>query len=287
MLAPPATASLTGVGSPDGNSAGGKGTTMATETTALAASNSLTDLAARIKVEHAAAAEKLSEALRHAMAAGDLLIEAKGLVKHGQWLPWLKDHVDISERTAQLYMRVAKNRAEIEAQKRNDVADLSLGEAMALLALSSDVRKLLMFAKECEGLEGEELVQACLDAGVGVVVSKNYNRFAGRSDEERREWKLFTLWLIRQGHSADWAAHHVEWVMRSGDGGVAEWLGEEGDLFRARLRMRPMPDALKADWSRWSAERGLMTETEIDAEMAALAHNATPVIASIRKGRRK
>jgi Protein of unknown function (DUF3102) len=94
---------------------------------ALAASNSLVDLAARIRVEHDAASEKLSEALRHAMAAGDLLIEAKELVQHGAWLPWLKDHVAISERTAQIYMRVAKNRAEIEASKAQSVADLSLG----------------------------------------------------------------------------------------------------------------------------------------------------------------
>jgi hypothetical protein len=158
---------------------------------------------------------------------------------------------------------------------------------VALLALSSDVRKVLAFMKQCEGLEGEELVQACLDAGVGVVVSKNYNMFAGQSDEQRREWKLFSLWLTRQGYSAENAAHHVESLMRTGDGGVAEWLGEEGDLFRARLRMRPVPEAGKADWSRWSAERGLMTETEIDAELAALARNAAPVIAPIRKGRRR
>jgi hypothetical protein len=137
----------------------------------LQASNSLADLAARIRQEHRAASDKMSEALLHAMAGGDLLIEAKALVQHGQWLPWLKDHVDISERTAQIYMRAAKNRAEIEASKAQSTADLSLGEAVALLALSSDVRKPLAFVKECEGLDGEELVQACLDANVSVVTT--------------------------------------------------------------------------------------------------------------------
>jgi Protein of unknown function (DUF3102) len=114
-------------------------------------SNSLADLAARIKVEHTAVDAALKDSLRHALAAGDLLIEAKTLVSHGQWLPWLRDHCEISERTAQLYMRCAKNRAEIEHQIRNDVADLTLSEAAALLALSSDVRKLLSFVKEIEG----------------------------------------------------------------------------------------------------------------------------------------
>ena len=241
---------------------------MTTTHDALAASNSLVDLAARIKVEHVAAAEKLSEALRHAMAAGDLLIEAKALVEHGQWLPWLKDHVDISERTAQLYMRVAKNRAEIEAQKRNDVADLTLNEAAALLALSSDVRKLFEFAKQTDGLSGEELVRACLDAGVGIITTPGYNPFYGRSDDERREWKLFALWLaVRQQRSADAAWRHVEWLLQRPFQNVAEWLGEEGAKCRAQWMMGQISETLKADWSRWSAERGLMTETEIEAEV--------------------
>ena len=42
-----------------------------------------------------------------------------------------QDHREISERTAQPYMRVAKNRAEIESQIRNDDADLTLSQAAA------------------------------------------------------------------------------------------------------------------------------------------------------------
>jgi Protein of unknown function (DUF3102) len=79
----------------------------------LAGDNSLPDLAARIRVEHEAVSAALKESVRHAIAAGELLIEAKGRLSHGQWLPWLQDHCTISERTAQLYMRVAKNRAEM------------------------------------------------------------------------------------------------------------------------------------------------------------------------------
>jgi protein gp37 len=41
--------------------------------------------------------------------AGRKLIEAKAIVGHGQWLPWLKDHVGISERTAQDYMALARD----------------------------------------------------------------------------------------------------------------------------------------------------------------------------------
>jgi hypothetical protein len=55
-------------------------------------SNSLADLAARIKNEPRAAADTLKASVRHGIAAGDLLIEAKAQLKHGQWLPWLRDY---------------------------------------------------------------------------------------------------------------------------------------------------------------------------------------------------
>jgi hypothetical protein len=54
-------------------------------------SNSLTDLAARIRAEHEATAASLKRGAEHAMAAGKLLIEAKAQLKHGEWLPWLRD----------------------------------------------------------------------------------------------------------------------------------------------------------------------------------------------------
>jgi Protein of unknown function (DUF3102) len=247
----------------------------------LAASNSLADLAARIRTEHRAAAASLSDAMRHAMTAGELLIEAKTLVKHGQWLPWLSDHVSISERTAQLYMRVARNRAEIEAAKSaTAIADLTLNEAAALLMLSSDVRKLMAFMRETENLEGEELVKVCIDANVALYITPNYDPFANRSDDERREWKLFTLWLAK-GTAEPW--RQVEWLLQRPFQNVAEWLGEEGDRCRVRWGMRRMPEALKKDWSSFTAEHRTLNEAEIEAEFEA-AQNAAPV--PTRKRRR-
>ena len=256
----------------------------ATALSELAASNSLPDLAARIRIEHRAASDKLSEALAHAMAAGDLLIEAKEQIPHGGWLPWLATNVEISDRTAQLYMRTAKNRAEIEAQKRNSVADLTLSEAVALLALSSDVRKLLAFAKECESLEGEELVQACIANNVAIITTPGYDQFHGRSDEERREWMLFGLWLTGQGWSARGASRHVEWLLQRPFQNVAEWLGEEGERCRRAWWMRQMPKSGKTAWASFAASHALHSEAEIEAGMDA-AHDAPAPV--VRKRRRK
>jgi hypothetical protein len=168
----------------------------------LVGDNSLPDLAGRIRVEHEAVSASLKESVRHAIAAGELLIEAKAQLGHGRWLPWLKDHCTISERTAQLYMRVAKSRTEIEDQMRNGVADLSLNEAAALLMLSSDVRKLLNFAEQAEGLSGKALLEFCIANNVGVIRSPNYNPFAGRSEAEQLDWRVFVLWVSYDGSPA-------------------------------------------------------------------------------------
>ena len=62
-------------------------------------------LAAAINVEHTAVGEALKAGLSHAIRAGELLIEAKALAGHGEWLPWLAANcATISERTAQAYM---------------------------------------------------------------------------------------------------------------------------------------------------------------------------------------
>ncbi len=81
-------------------------------------SNSLADLAARINAEHKAAADALRSAVGHAMAAGDLLIEAKAKVPHGQWRGWIDANCQISERSVQLYMKLAKHREVIEMEKQ-------------------------------------------------------------------------------------------------------------------------------------------------------------------------
>lgn len=89
----------------------------------------LPDLAARIKAEHAQVVSAMKRGVVHAMAAGDLLIEAKALLKHGGWLPWLAEHCAIPARTASHYMRLARGRDKI-----GNVADLTVREALELLA---------------------------------------------------------------------------------------------------------------------------------------------------------
>jgi Protein of unknown function (DUF3102) len=99
-------------------------------TSDLARSNSLADLAGRINAAHVAAAAALKSSVGHAMLAGELLLEAKEQVGHGEWLPWLKTNFPFSDRTAPLYMQIARKRADVEA-KIATVANLTLRDVFA------------------------------------------------------------------------------------------------------------------------------------------------------------
>src|ERR1700730_15659721 len=95
-------------------------------------SNSLADLAARIKAEHDAYVAAIKQSLSRAMAAGDMLIEAKAQLKHGEWRPGIAERCGSPDRTASHYMRLARNRSTIE--QNGNVADLTVRAAAALLA---------------------------------------------------------------------------------------------------------------------------------------------------------
>jgi hypothetical protein len=71
-------------------------------------------LVGEIREEVAAAERDWHSALAHAMRAGDLLIEAKAQLKHGEWLPWLAANFEMTPQTANGYMRAARNRTQIE-----------------------------------------------------------------------------------------------------------------------------------------------------------------------------
>ena len=64
--------------------------------------NRLAALAADIKALEARIRRTAEEIATDAIDAGHKLIEAKAALKHGAWLPWLRQHCAMSERTARL-----------------------------------------------------------------------------------------------------------------------------------------------------------------------------------------
>jgi len=97
----------------------------------------LVELANRIKSYHKAVEDAAKNIVEKAMAAGRDLIEAKGKVPHGRWLPWLEKECGLSERTAQRYMRLAGGKKKIDLwlrEKSATMADLTLAEVERVIA---------------------------------------------------------------------------------------------------------------------------------------------------------
>lgn len=70
--------------------------------------DALSRLAREARAEHLAAERAFESAVEHAHRCGHVLLQAKSLCRHGEWLPWLRE-AGIPARTAQDYMRLAKN----------------------------------------------------------------------------------------------------------------------------------------------------------------------------------
>jgi hypothetical protein len=92
--------------------------------------NRLAVLAAEIQEAHADTLKYLHRAAERALEAGKLLLEAKELLGHGQFLPWIKENCQLSERTAQRYMRIA--RSGVEPAKLADLGIAAVDKALAL-----------------------------------------------------------------------------------------------------------------------------------------------------------
>lgn len=70
------------------------------------------------------------------LTIGRCLNEAKDMLPHGEWLPWLAEKVGYSEKTAQNFMRLAREFSNPQA-----LADLGATKALKLLALPQEERE--------------------------------------------------------------------------------------------------------------------------------------------------
>ena len=103
---------------------------------------------------------------------GKRLNEAKAQLSHGEWLPWLRGKVDISERSAQDFMRLAR-----EYSKSAEIADLGASKALALLALPVSERE--RFAAEKHNVDGVE-------KSVGEMTAKELKKAIEERDDARK-----------------------------------------------------------------------------------------------------
>ena len=106
------------------------------------------------------------------LSIGQRLIEAKAMLPHGDWLPWLTEQVEFSERTAQSFMRLAREWSNPQA-----LADLGATKALTLLALPPEERE--RFMAENHVVDGEE--KTVID-----MSSRELEKAVKERDEARR-----------------------------------------------------------------------------------------------------
>jgi hypothetical protein len=100
-------------------------------------SNDLAVLAGQINDEHDEVVKAIVHGADHAIRAGKLLLAAKIAARHGDWSEWLATNCRVSERSAQLYMQLAR-------EFPQGLAGVSLTAAIKMLEpLKSPEEKLL------------------------------------------------------------------------------------------------------------------------------------------------
>lgn len=96
-------------------------------------------------------------AVKSAIDIGEKLIEAKELVKHGDWSGWLKENVNYSQSTANNFMRVATEYKELNSQT---LANLSYSQAVALLSVPAEERESFVEENNAAEMSTRELQAA-------------------------------------------------------------------------------------------------------------------------------
>jgi Protein of unknown function (DUF3102) len=198
--------------------------------------NRLPVLAAEIRRAHADVQEAAKTAAEHAITAGHALIEAKELVKHGEWLPWLKEHCALAERTAQLYMKIAKS-----GLNSATVADLGLKFAVNAL--------LVHFADPWDAQPDEAMRE-------WLIYMLFRCRNGGRLEVEERG----AHWAQRNGFDTP-----SMWVGEEGD--------QYRELYKQRRLWRAgrFSDDYKEQWRQFLIGQSGRTIEDIEAELRAIA----------------
>ena len=104
--------------------------------------------------------------------------EAKLTLPHGAWGAWLQNEVEFSERTAQNFMRIAK-----EYRNPQLIADMGNSATKALLLLSLPAEEREEFVGEAHEIDGEEKT-------VAAMTTKEMERLLKELEAERAEKEL-------------------------------------------------------------------------------------------------
>lgn len=165
------------------------------------------------------------------LAIGNCLIEAKGILSHGEWLPWLTEQVEFSERAAQRFMRLAK-----EWTNPTALSDLGSTKALTLLALPAEERD--VFLSEPHEVCGEEKTVIDMTSRELEIAVRERNEALANAEKAAAEQKAAE-------EARDEMARQMDVVKASLDAANEAAVRAKKEL--AELQSRPIEVAVQVD----------------------------------------
>ena len=114
------------------------------------------------------------------LTIGRCRTEAKQAIPHGEWLPWLNERVELSERAAQRFMRLSR-----EWSNPTALSDLGATKALALLALPADERDQFIETHNVVDMSARQLEQAIKDRDEARKAAETAQAEASAAEQAR------------------------------------------------------------------------------------------------------
>jgi hypothetical protein len=146
----------------------------------------LDDLAKEINEHDDAKRACEVKGVMHGIKIGQLLIEAKKVTPHGKFIPWVKQNTRVTQRMAQMYMRIADDEKLVKVVERGyeTISHLTISQAVELAG------------KHKREQEAFERCKAAI--AKGEEINRDFVRALGEARKQHFSGKdaEFTIWLI-------------------------------------------------------------------------------------------
>lgn len=162
---------------------------------------------------------------------GKRLIEAKAMIPHGEWLPWLAEEVGYSERVAQSFMRLAR---EWESNPKA-LSDLGATKALKLLVLPPEERETFMAGNNVVDMTSRELEKAIRERDEARQAAEAARADAQTAEESRAKMEA-DMRALKEMHQS---------ALDEAEQAAEDLLAAEKEL--EELRNRPVDVAVEVD----------------------------------------
>ena len=187
---------------------------------------------------------------------GKRLHEAKLCLPHGEWGSWLKNEVEFSERTAQNFMRIAR-----EYQNPQMIADMGNSATKALLLLSLPAEDREDFVAESHIIDGEAKTVAEMTTKEMEDLTKQLAAERAEKEKLQSQLNLFQEEAQKEKDAA------VDAVMKESEDRIEALISKREAAERAQKAAEDKISALEQelDEAKMRAEQTvLVDETELE-----------------------